>query len=85
MIDNSWTFQDIIKNIEAIRTFFNSSCASFCYFDKHSLIVFKRNFKATIYSLNASDSQKDKIWQYLNGDELDEPLEYLIKGKNRHV
>ena len=80
MIDSSWNIQDIILNIEAIRSFYNTSCASFSYFDKHSMIVFKKNFKATIYSLKAKESQKDRIWQYLNGDELDEPLEYLIKG-----
>ena len=81
MIDNSWNIQDIILNIEAIRSFYNTSCASFSYFDKHSMLKFKYNFKKSIYSLNMTESQKDKIWQYINGDELGEPLEYLIKKR----
>lgn len=81
MIESSWTIQDVILNIEALKSFYLTSSASFSYFDKHSMLKFKYSFKKSIYSLNMTESQKDKIWQYINGDELDEPLEYLIKKR----
>lgn len=80
MIDNTWTIQDILLNIEVIKRDYLRLLTSFCYFDRKEKLNKLKDFKKQIYSLNIYTSQKDKIWCYLNNDELDEPLQYLIKG-----
>lgn len=68
-INKDWNIDEVVLNLEAIRMFYLRSLASFSYFNKPLLVEFKRNFKNTIYSLNIKLWQKDKIWQFLNGDE----------------
>ena len=69
MINSNWNIQDIISNLEALKSYYNNSLASFSYFDKPSLLLFKKQFKQNIYSLKIRSWQKDKVWQFLNGDE----------------
>ena len=78
MIDNTWTLQDILLNIEVIKRDYLRLLASFSYFDRKDYLFRLRQFKKQIYSLKIYTNQKDKIWQYLNGDIDDEPLQYLI-------
>lgn len=78
MIDNTWTLQDILLNIEVIKRDYLRLLASFSYFDRKDYLFRLRQFKKQIYSLKIYTNQKDKIWQYLNNDIDDEPLQYLI-------
>lgn len=81
MINSNWNIQDIISNLEALKSYYNNSLASFSYFDKPSLLRFKKQFKQNIYSLKIQSSQKDKVWQFLNDDE---PIIYLKEFLKSH-
>lgn len=79
MIDVNAKFDDVILNIKTLKENYNSSLASFRYFEKKQLIEYKKNIRNNVYSLQFEEWKKDKIWNFLNGFEEFETLENLIK------
>lgn len=66
MIEKNWEFKHTIIHIKAIKKTYKETLSSFSYFDKKSLIKYKREFKDQIYGIKARQFQKDIIWNYLN-------------------
>lgn len=79
MINVNAKFDDIILNIKTLKENYNSSLASFRYFEKKQLIEYKKRIRNNVYSLQFEEWKKDKIWNFLNGFEEFETLENLIK------
>ena len=76
MINDEWTYEDTIFNIETLKTYYDRLLVSFSIFERKKRIKLCRQFKTKIYSLNFDENKKNKIWRYIN-----EEIEYedLIK------
>lgn len=70
MVNDNWTFEDIILNIEALKTYYCRLLVSFSVFERKKRIKLCREFKTKIYSLNFEEGKKNDIWRYLN-DEIE--------------
>jgi len=77
-IDPSWSFKQIIFNLETIKDEFLGKLSSFSYFKLHDKVLFLTDVKHLIYSLRLQEWQSSKIWEYLNDNiELAELNKYL--------
>lgn len=77
-IDPSWSFKQIIANIQTIKDEFLGKLSSFSYFKLHDKVLFLRGIKNQIYSLKIEYWQCHKVWDYLNDNiELEELKKYL--------
>lgn len=65
-INPSWTYKDIIKNLRTLRLQYEELITSFLYL--HDQINFIRETRDTIYALPIEEFEKDRVWEYMNGD-----------------
>lgn len=65
-------FNQFLENCEALRVQYTELLAPF--FNAKMIKIWKK----IIYSLKLPSYKKDKIWEYLNGDEELEELQKLI-------
>lgn len=69
-VDPNWTYNEVITFAEALKTQYQGILASFVWQENKAKIKFMYEFKKQIYALHFSEWRRDKIWAYLNGDEL---------------
>lgn len=62
------TFFEIVQNIDTLKTKYDSVFVSFFWQEK------LKKWRLFVYSFKIRETQKDRIWEYLNGDL---PLEKL--------
>lgn len=59
-------FENIIKNIDNIKSEYKRILESFSYYEQKKKILFMRKLKKHIYSLGCDEWKSDRIWDYLN-------------------
>ena len=65
IINPSWNYSEIIKNIRTLRHDYERVLASFSYvLDENKFI---RETRDSLYAMNLEEFQKDRIWEYMNG------------------
>ena len=65
-INPSWNYKEIVKNIRTLRHNYECVLASFNYVrHKNNFIRETRN---NLYETQLEEFQKDRIWEYMNGD-----------------
>lgn len=65
------SFVEIVENIDTLKTKYDGVFVSFFCHEK------VRKWRIFIYSFNIKESQKDRIWEYLNNDIKLERLQEL--------
>lgn len=65
-INPDWSFKEVVDNAWTLRDEYDRLLVSFSYFDLHEKVVFMKQTRDAIYSLNFEYWKKDKIWSYLN-------------------
>ena len=78
LIKPSWTFKEIVENIEVIKTQAREIIASFSYFERKQTIIFMKKLRDSIYSLNFETWRCDRIVEYIYDDIDLETLKNLI-------
>lgn len=78
-IDKNWSFKDIVLNLWTLRGEYYTILASFSYFETHEKVEFIKQLRNDIYSLNFDESKKDKIWDFMNGNEYMSTLKRIAK------
>ena len=73
-IDSNSNFRDIMNNILKIKEDYNRILSSFLLEDIKKRNMFLRETKRKIYDLKFAVWKKDKIWNYLNGNEYYDTL-----------
>ena len=67
-IDTNWTFKEFVDNIEAIRSSYRETIASFSYKQLQEETTFIRQTRKAVYSFKYEEWKKDRIWEVLNND-----------------
>lgn len=70
MIESNWTYEEVVANIETLKTYYGRLLTSFSIFERKKRIKLCRNFKTQIYSLPIDEYKINRIWRYLN-DEIE--------------
>lgn len=70
MIDSGWKFNDVVQNIETLRSQYKGFLVSFSLWERPKRIQLCRDFKKQIYSLRFEEYRKNLIWKYIN-DEIE--------------
>ena len=78
-INPNWTFDEIVYNIKALRTSYERFLTLFNYFHLKEKAEFIRQTRNNFYSLNMEEWKREKLWNYMNGDELLTTLEEIAK------
>jgi len=66
MIVESWTFEEIVKNIKAVKLQYEDVLSSFSIWETKEKTNYKREVRDSIYSLNMEEYKKDRLWEYMN-------------------
>ena len=65
IINPSWNYSEIVKNIRTLRRDYERVLASFSFvLDENNFIRQTRN---SLYAMQLEEFQKDRIWEYMNG------------------
>lgn len=68
-VNPGWKFKDVKENIEALKAHYLGVLTSFSYFEKRERLLFIKESKKLIMSLNnILDWQKDRTWEAINDD-----------------
>ena len=65
-INPYWSFFEVVCNLKALKFQYRGALASFPHF-KDAKKILQRN-RDIIYDLDIEEFEKDRIWEYLNGD-----------------
>lgn len=68
MIDTSWNFNEAINNIKAVKDKYIGLLSSFSIYEIKEKRIAICNIRKQIYKLNILEWQKDKLWEFMNGD-----------------
>ena len=66
VVNKNWTFEETVKNIEALKSQYSDILASFSRFEIKDEVKFKRNLRDSCYSMNLKVWEIDKLWEYMN-------------------
>lgn len=77
-IDSGWKYKDVLKHIEALKEQYKEVLASFSWKEHKEKNAVIYNLKRQIYSLKIEEWRKNKIWEYLNSDEIKANLDKYI-------
>ena len=65
-INPTWNFRQISRKLRTLKHEYNRVLASFSIVrEENAFILATRN---AIYSMNLDEFQKDRVWEYINGD-----------------
>jgi len=67
-INPTWNFKQISRKIRTLKHEYNRVLASFSHVQDENAFILATRTK--IYSLNLEEFEKDRVWEYLNGDIL---------------
>lgn len=65
-----WTFKETISNLKTLKTLYEEILVSFSSYEVKSRVTFRKQTRNAVYSINAEEWEKDKIWEYMNGFEF---------------
>ena len=66
VVNKNWTFEETVKNIEALKSQYSDILASFSCYEIKDKVKFKRNLRDSFYSMNLKTWEIDKLWEYMN-------------------
>lgn len=66
VVNKNWTFEETVKNIEALKSQYCDILASFSCYEIKDKVKFKRNLRDSFYSMNLKVWEIDKLWEYMN-------------------
>lgn len=66
IVDTSWTFEDIVTKIKAIKSQYEEILSSFSNFELKERNDYKRETRNQFYNLNMAEWKKDRLWEYMN-------------------
>ena len=69
MINPSWNFIEAVDNIEAVKDYYIGLLSSFSIYETRQKKITIQTIRGAVYELEILEWQKDRIWEYLNGDE----------------
>ena len=73
-IDPRWDYKEAIKNLRTLKIQYDEFLMSFFTIKEKNKFI--KETRDSIYSLLIEEFQKDRIWEYMNGDIL--PLEAFV-------
>lgn len=82
-ISPSWTFEETIEHLEALKSQYEEVLASFSYYQIHDKVEFIRKVKNDFYSLKLKEWEINKLWEYMNGYEFLYVLRQIVKRRNK--
>lgn len=65
-INPSWNYKDLVKNIRTLKLSYWERLTSFSNVFEENIFIYKT--RKSIYVLNIEEFQKDRVWEYMNGD-----------------
>ena len=81
VVNKNWTFEETVKNIEALKSQYCDILASFSCYEIKDKVKFKRNLRDSFYSMNLKTWEIDKIWEYMNDYEFLYVLKDIAKRR----
>lgn len=66
-VKQNCSYKEFIKDIHILKRQYKEALLSFSVFEYHEKVMFIRQCKDQIYSLDYHEYLKDRIWNYLNG------------------
>lgn len=79
-IDNSWTFNEVVEHLKALRDQYRGILASFSWCQSKEYADFICETRNQFYSLDLPEEKlKDMIWNYMNGFEMLYKLKIVAK------
>lgn len=66
VVNKNWTFEETVKNIEALKSQYCGILASFSCYEIKDKVNFMRNLRDSFYSMNLKVWEIDKLWEYMN-------------------
>ena len=78
LINQNWTFKEVVENIEEIKTHARGIITSFSYFERKQAIVFMKQLRDSIYSLHFETWRCDRLVEFIYDDIDLETLQKLI-------
>ena len=72
------TFKDFVLNIEAVKSLFWETIASFSCIELQKEVEFKINFRKMVYSLKFDEWRCDRILEYIYDDISEEKWNNII-------
>lgn len=72
MINENWTFRDLVLNAKMLKQEYVFVLAFFSNDNVYEEIKIRniiiKSFKNKLYSINIEEWKLDKVWEYMNGD-----------------
>ena len=81
IVNKNWTFEETVKNIEALKSQYCDILASFSCYEIKDKVKFKRNSRDSFYSMNLKTWEIDKLWEYMNDYEFLYVLKNIAKRR----
>lgn len=78
LINQNWSFKEVVENIEVIKSCTRDIIASFSYFERKQAIVFMKQLRDSIYSLHFETWRCDRLVEFIYDDIDLETLKNLI-------
>ena len=63
-----WTYKNVIKNLEALKSQYRETIASFSWTQGKERNEYIKTIKRKVYSLKVIEWKQDQIWEYFNND-----------------
>jgi len=63
-----WDFKEAVDNIKAIKEHYVGLLSSFSIYEGKQRNIAQGEIRNQIYSLDILEWQKDKLWEFMNGD-----------------
>lgn len=77
IINPGWDYKEIVANLRTLRFQYEGTLSSFFYLrDENNFIKATRD---NLYAMQLEEFQKDRIWEYMNGD-LSQFDKYVLFG-----
>ena len=67
-IDILWSFTEAVDKIRTLKQEYYDVLASFSIYEVKEETNYKHDVRKKIYSLKFAEWQKDKLWEFMNGD-----------------
>ena len=81
VVNKNWTFEETVKNIEALKSQYCDILASFSCYEIKDKVNFMRNSRNSFYSMNLKTWEIDKLWEYMNDFEFLYVLKDIAKRR----
>ena len=81
VVNKNWTFEEAVKNIEALKSQYCDILASFSCYEIKDKVNFMRNSRNSFYSMNLKVWEIDKLWEYMNDFEFLYVLKDIAKRR----